>query len=85
MREFTLSDLKRIMRSCAGETEAIDLDGDILDDTFEDLGYDSLAILELCGRIESEFEVPIPDDAVEAIPTPRQAVVYFNEHIRAGG
>ena len=84
MREFTLADLRRIMRACAGEDVTVNLDGDIEDVEFTDLGYDSLALLELCSRVELEFEVAIPDEAIGEIATPRQAVGYFNERVLTG-
>jgi act minimal PKS acyl carrier protein len=76
MAEFTIDDLRRIMRACAGEDEAVDLDGDILDICLKDLGYDSLAIMEIAARLQQELDVSIPDEVVESIRTPRDAVEY---------
>ncbi len=84
MREFTLDDLRRIMRACAGEAEAGVLDGEIADIPFSELGYDSLALLETVSRVGQEFGTSIPDGAVTEIITPRVAVEYFNAHLRAG-
>ncbi|MFD5756102.1 acyl carrier protein, partial [Streptomyces sp. NPDC127044] len=50
--EFTLDDLRRILQEGAGVDEGVDLDGDILDEPFEVLGYESLALLETGSRIE---------------------------------
>ena len=41
MTVFTLDDLRRILRACAGEEDSVDLDADIHDATFGELGYDS--------------------------------------------
>ncbi|MFD6282084.1 acyl carrier protein [Streptomyces sp. NPDC060209] len=71
MNGFTLDDLKRVMRECAGEDESIDLDGDILDAPFEDLGYDSLALLETATRIERELGVRMPEEVLSGAKTPR--------------
>ena len=60
MNAFTLDDLRRILRACAGEAESIDLDGDIVDIPFDELGYDSLALLELASRVEREYGAAIP-------------------------
>ena len=43
MPQFTLEDLKRVLREAAGEDESVDLDGGIMDTEFGELGYDSLA------------------------------------------
>ncbi|MET9383875.1 acyl carrier protein [Streptomyces sp. NPDC002928] len=71
MTDFTLDDLKRVMRECAGEDESVDLDGDILDSPFEDLGYDSLALLETATRIERERGVSVPEEVLSGAKTPR--------------
>lgn len=50
------------------------------DSTFiDDLGADSLDIVELIMAFEEEFNVEIPDDVAENIKTVRDAV----EHIEA--
>jgi acyl carrier protein len=81
MTEFTLDDLRRILRAGAGDSGA--LDGDIADVTFADLGYDSLAVLELSSRVEREYRVSIPDDAVLAMRSPGAAVAYINDRLAA--
>jgi act minimal PKS acyl carrier protein len=66
--DFTLEDLKRILREAAGA--GVDLDSDILDDTFEDLGYDSLALLETGSRVEREFGITLDDATLAEAHTP---------------
>ncbi|MDD6735817.1 MAG: acyl carrier protein [Clostridiales bacterium] len=46
----------------------------------EDLGADSLDVVELIMAFESEFDMEIPDDAVESIETVEDAVNYIKEH-----
>ncbi|TQL17639.1 acyl carrier protein [Zymomonas mobilis] len=46
----------------------------------DDLGADSLDIIELVMAFEEEFGVEIPDDAVEKIGTVKDAVSYIDEH-----
>jgi act minimal PKS acyl carrier protein len=79
MSQFTLDDLRRILREGAGDSGA--LDGDIADAIFSDLGYDSLALLELSSRVEREYHVSIPDDAALAMRTPAAAVAYVNDRL----
>ncbi|MGW3290684.1 acyl carrier protein [Streptomyces sp. NPDC001002] len=71
MCTMTIDDLRRILAECAGEDEAVDLGGDILDATFADLGYDSLALMETAARIEREFGVAVPEDEFTGTATPR--------------
>ena len=46
----------------------------------EDLGADSLDIVELVMAMEEEFEVEIPDEEAEHIKTVKDAVNFINEH-----
>ena len=43
----------------------------------DDLGADSLDIVELVMAFEEEFGVEIPDDAAEKITTVRDAIEYI--------
>lgn len=80
-QEFTLDDLRQVLRRSAGADEGVDLDGDILDTTFEDLGYDSLALLETEGHIRREYGLRLEDDTLTAAPTPRHLLTAVNAHI----
>ncbi|WP_261564683.1 acyl carrier protein [Frankia gtarii] len=82
---FTVSDLTRLMREVAGEDESVDLDGDILDLDFADLGYDSLAILETSGRIARDYGIVLDDDALTDAHTPRVFLGLVNEKFPAVG
>jgi acyl carrier protein len=46
----------------------------------DDLGADSLDIVELVMAFEEEFGVEIPDDAAEKISTVGDATKYIEEH-----
>ena len=45
----------------------------------DDLGADSLDIVELVMAFEEEFDVEIPDDAAETIQTVGDAIKYIQE------
>lgn len=77
MARINLDDLRQLMRECAGEDESVDLDADISDSSFEDLGYDSLAVLEITARIEQEHGVRVPEDE-EGLTTPGALIDYVN-------
>ncbi len=81
MEKFTLDNLRETMRSSAGVEENIDLAGDIEDVEFADLGYDSLAVLELAGQVQRRYGVQIPDEAVAEMPTPGKAVEFINKRL----
>lgn len=46
----------------------------------EDLGADSLDVVELIMAMESEFDIEIGDDEVEEISTVEDAVNYIKEN-----
>lgn len=46
----------------------------------EDLGADSLDIVELIMALEDEFELEIPDEEAENISTVADVVEYIREH-----
>ncbi|MDR2016562.1 MAG: acyl carrier protein [Burkholderiales bacterium] len=48
----------------------------------EDLGADSLAVVELVMALEEEFETEIPDEDAEKITTVQQAIDYINAHLK---
>lgn len=54
--------------------EAIKLDSKIM----EDLGADSLDIVELVMALEEKFEVEIPDSEAEKLVTVQNVVDYIN-------
>ena len=80
--QLTLGDLRDLLDECAGADEDVDLSGDIADVPFEDLGYDSLGILNTVGRIETRYSVKISDDVVTAAKTPRLMLERINEALR---
>ncbi len=49
----------------------------------DDLGADSLDVVELVMALEEEFGVEIPDEAAEKIATVKDAVDYLTEHAEA--
>ncbi|AYN38952.1 acyl carrier protein [Streptomyces dangxiongensis] len=82
MKQLELSELTALLRECAGEDEGVDLDGDVLDIPFTDLGYDSLAMLQTTGRIERDYEVTL-DEAIDGAGTPRAYLDAVNRALAA--
>lgn len=81
VQEFTIDDLKRILLAAAGAAEGPGLDADILDETFDDLGYDSIAMLETASRVERERGLTLSDSVIAEATTPRLFLAYVNEHV----
>ncbi|KUN78838.1 acyl carrier protein [Streptomyces bungoensis] len=84
MATFTQADLVRCIREAAGEDEGLDLDGDIADMTFADMGYDSVAMVEVTLLVERELGINLPeDDRTGKDATPKQFVELVNELLPA--
>ena len=79
---MTIDDLRRVLLACGGESD-VDMSGDILDVRFEDLGYDSLALIESAAQIGQEFGVQLPDERVIALETPRELLGLVNASLEA--
>jgi act minimal PKS acyl carrier protein len=79
MTELTLPDLCRILETTAGKPDRDTIPaGNVLDTSFEDLGYDSLAVLQLAVRIELECGVKVAEDRLPELTTPRAVLKLVN-------
>ncbi|MFE1956085.1 acyl carrier protein [Streptomyces sp. NPDC059524] len=83
MKHLDMADLTTLLRECAGEGEGVDLDGDVMDVLFVDLGYDSLAVLQTTGRIERDYDVVLDEEAVDEAETPRALLEIVNRALSA--
>ena len=63
--------------------EQLDIDEDSItadSSIVEDLGADSLDIVDLVMSLEDEFDTEIPDEAIEGIKTVGDIVPYIEEN-----
>jgi len=81
MSEFTLDDLREIMRISVGVEEGVDLDGPIADVEFTELGYDSLALAEVVSQVSRRFDVLIGEDEALDLTTPGAVVAVVNDRL----
>ena len=58
------------------ETEAITMDTNLVDD----LGADSLDVVDLVMTLEDEFDMEIPDEDITDVRTVGDIVKYLEEH-----
>ena len=82
-REFTFEDAKNILVNRIGVPED-SISGDP-SQSFEDLGLDSLAFVEIQLAMQQEFGFQIPDEDAEQITTIGEAVDYTNRRLGEEG
>ena len=69
------------VRDIVVEQLGVEADEVAIDSTFiDDLGADSLDIVELIMAFEEEFNIEIPDEAAEKIKTVQDVVTYIDQH-----
>lgn len=81
MSGITFADLKGIIDRCAGELDSGDLSENDARREFTDIGYDSLAVLEIASQIQREYGLQIPDEAIEGMDSPQSVIDYVNERL----
>jgi acyl carrier protein len=80
---FTFEDLKRILVDRVGLEE--DKVVDDPDATFEDMGLDSLAFVEIQLAMQQEYGFNIPDEDAAGIDTVGAAIEYVNRRLAEEG
>ena len=76
---FTFDDVKRILVDRVGLREE-----DVVDDpdaTFESMGLDSLAFVEIQLAMQQEYGFTISDEDAERITTVGEAIEYVNQRL----
>jgi acyl carrier protein len=80
MAEFTFADVKNILVNRIGLPEDAVTDDPNL--SFEDLGLDSLAFVEIQLAIQQDYGFTIPDEDAEKITTVGEAIEYSNRRLQ---
>ena len=78
LEDYNVSDVKEKVIKVVSEQLGVD-EEKITDNTsfINDLGADSLDIVEMVMELEDEFNVKIPEDAAEKIQTVGDAVTFI--------
>ena len=77
---MTTEDIFKTMQDLIAEQFAIDADEITMDSSFvDDLGADSLDVVDLVMALEDEFDVEIPEDQVENIKTVGDIVKFIED------
>lgn len=76
-----MSDTFAKVRDIVVEQLGVEADDVTIESTFiDDLGADSLDIVELIMAFEEEFSIEIPDEAAEKIKTVQDVVNYIDQN-----
>jgi act minimal PKS acyl carrier protein len=78
MAIMDINGLFGLLMECAGANQSGELTDGTLDIEFEDLGYDSLALMEAAAIIRQRTGVVIPDESIANVRTPRNMLDLVN-------
>ena len=81
MAEEKLTDTQEKIQQIIVDELGVD-EGEVTENArfIEDLGADSLDLVELVMRFEEEFDIEIPDEDAEKIQAVRDAYSYVEQH-----
>jgi minimal PKS acyl carrier protein len=82
-RMMNIDDLRGILVTCAGGDDAESLQGDISGTSFEELGYDSLALIETAAALARDHGVVIPEDQITEVRSPGELLTLINDRFAA--
>jgi act minimal PKS acyl carrier protein len=77
-KPMSIDDLRSIIIACAGGGDEDALHGDISDVSFDELGYDSLALIEMAATLQREHGVVISDEQVTVVRSPSELLTLIN-------
>jgi act minimal PKS acyl carrier protein len=75
---MSIEDLRGILIECAGG-DANALPRDLVDVPFEELGYDSLVLIETSATLKRQYGVVIPDEQLTELRTPAELLQLIND------
>jgi len=79
-----MSSVAEKVKSIIAEQLSVDEEEVTNDASFvDDLGADSLDVVELVMAFEEEFSIEIPDDDAEKITKVKDAIEYIESHAKA--
>ena len=81
--QFSMADMKDILVNRVGLPE--DAVGDDPSRSFDDLGLDSLAFVEIQLAVQQQYGFTIPDEDAAGIQTMQDAIDYTNRRIQEQG
>lgn len=84
-KSMTIGELHGILVACAGGAETAARHGEIAEASLDDLGYDSLALIETAARLKVDHGVVIPDERITDVGTLGELLRLVNEQVAGAG
>ncbi|MGP4046381.1 methyltransferase [Streptomyces sp. 2A115] len=81
--EFTLEELIELIETHAGEPDEGELDVTVVDVLFQELGYDSIRLLEVISQIKQRYGLDLAEEILAEMRTPRQILDAINGLLRS--
>ena len=77
-----MTDIAERVRNIVAERLNVNPEEVTLETTFEDLGADSLDVMDLVMELEQEFDIEIPDEDAEKIRTIEDTINYIQSRLQ---
>lgn len=74
---LSIEDIREGVKRAIQNAKDYSLTSENQDKSFQDLGFDSLDIIEIIQSVESEFNIDIPDEISEGLDTFNKIVNYI--------
>lgn len=79
MSTFDIQDTFSKISDIVAQKRSIDKKSITMDSTFQELGADSIDLLEIIIQLEEQFGIEINDDDAENMSSMREVCMYVNE------
>jgi act minimal PKS acyl carrier protein len=81
MEKLTLEVLIDLLNECNDFEDPVEPTPDVLDAAFDELGYDSLTLLNALTQLEGRYGVELPGTVTSDAKTPRQLLTIVGERL----
>jgi act minimal PKS acyl carrier protein len=78
MADISTEAVSAVLREAAGDDDSMDFGAESFERSFADLGFDSLALLEIAALVKREFGVVLTDEEMQGVETPADLVAKID-------
>ncbi|MET9461932.1 acyl carrier protein [Streptomyces canus] len=81
MEKLTLEALIELLNECNDFEDPVEPTPNVLDLTFDALGYDSLTLLNAISKLERQYEIELPESITSDAKTPRELLAVVDTRL----